>query len=327
MVCSNRFYKQITCVLASMLLAMLVVINNSFAAETPEADITLISNINSIKPDANLMLGIHFKLPHGWQTFWRTPGDAGYGASFSWEGSKNLDKAEVLWPYPHRIVSDDIIENVYMDEVLFPVKVTVKKTNEPLYIKLQINYLLCQPGSCVPLKKDLTLTLPAGTGKSAKEAPLIQKWMSKIPESENSKQMTLGELKIVNLEEDKASVRVMVITSNGLNNSALLFTEGSNKLKMNVPELRQLGDTNGYFNFTIEKNPDQISSQSLDQLLQYPIKLTFVNNQHAITLSKVPGLYHSPKFVINTCYGLLLICILLLLGYVFFRVKKSKTSS
>src|SRR5262245_8743677 len=88
--------------------------------------------------------GIQLRMDPGWKTYWRNPGDSGVPPEFDWTGSKNLKKAEVLYPVPHRFAEGSGTAIVYSDEVVFPVKLTPERPGEPIDLKLAIDYGLCK---------------------------------------------------------------------------------------------------------------------------------------------------------------------------------------
>lgn len=311
--------------LVRLLMIWIILIGFSYATDLPKAKVTLFSNVNSVKMGNDLILGVQFKIPKEWQTYWRTPGEVGDGAKFSWEGSKNLDKATVLWPYPSKGKSYDFDENVYENELVFPIKVTLTNPDKPLDIKLSIDYLLCQHGSCVPLNQKLELTVPVKPAKnnaSSSDANLIKAALLKIPHTGNTKTLAITELKIVRLTKDKAMLQVDVNAKNGLKN-AELFIEGPIDLKFSVPELVPANNATSYFVFTAQRNDIAKDTQSLDKLLNNPLQLTLVNQQEAITVSKTPIAQYNFYSLLSTPYFyILLVLVLICFGLALIKLKK-----
>lgn len=311
----------------NLLMLWIILIGYSYATDLPKAKVTLFSNVNSVKMGNDLILGVQFKIPKDWETYWRTPGEVGYGAKFSWDGSKNLDKATVLWPYPSKGKSYDFDENVYENEVVFPIKVTLTNPDKPLDIKLNIDYLLCQPGSCVPLNQKLELTIPVEPTKTnapSTNANLINQALLKIPHTENTQTLAITELKIVRLAKDKATLQVNVNAQNGLKN-AELFIEGPEDLKFSVPELIPENNATSHFIFTAERSDTAKGTQSLNKLLDTPLLLTLVNHQEAITVSKTPIAQSNSYPLLSTPYFyILLVLVLICLGIALIKFKKKQ---
>ena len=254
-------------------------------SKLPSADISLISNSDSIQEGHDVLVGVQMKLPKGWETFWRTPGEVGYGAKFSWEGSQNLKQAEVWWPWPKRIQSYDFIANIYQNEVIFPVKIIPKDATKTLVLHLKLDYLLCNPTACIPQQKQLSLVLPSGNAVLSPKAKIIDKALETIPKSGNTSSLAMTGLILTHQGEHSSDMRVNVWSAKGLK-GAELFVEGPKELLFNVPKLTQLDEYNGYFTFQVKINEASGSNEGLDALLKNPLQLTLVINNNAISLSQ-----------------------------------------
>jgi DsbC/DsbD-like thiol-disulfide interchange protein len=125
-----------------------------------------------------LLGGIQLRLDPGWKTYWRNPGDSGVPPSFDWTGSKNLKRAEVLYPVPHRFDDAGGTAFGYDREVVFPVKLTPERESEPITLKLAFAYGLCKD-LCIPNDVNLSLTIPADVGKG--DAPLLDSVLAQVP--------------------------------------------------------------------------------------------------------------------------------------------------
>ena len=105
---------------------------------------------------------IEMSMDRGWKTYWMNPGTAGgIPPEFKFEGSKNLAKAEVLYPVP-QVMSDkagDVIG--YREYAVFPIRVTPADPAEPVEINVTANYGICEK-LCVPAETALALTVPSG---------------------------------------------------------------------------------------------------------------------------------------------------------------------
>lgn len=125
-----------------------------------------------------LLAGIQLRLDPGWKTYWRNPGDSGVPPRFDWVGSKNLKKAEVLYPAPHRFADAGGSAIGYDGEVLFPVKLTPERDGEPIELKLAFAYGLCKD-LCIPNDVSMSLAVPANVGKG--DALLLDSFLARVP--------------------------------------------------------------------------------------------------------------------------------------------------
>ena len=125
-----------------------------------------------------LLAGIQLRLDPGWKTYWRNPGDSGVPPRFDWAGSKNLKKAEVLYPAPHRFADAGGSAIGYDGEVLFPVRLTPEREGEPIELKLAFAYGLCKD-LCIPNDVSMSLAVPAKVGKG--DALLLDSFLARVP--------------------------------------------------------------------------------------------------------------------------------------------------
>jgi DsbC/DsbD-like thiol-disulfide interchange protein len=125
--------------------------------------------------------GVQLRLGPGWKTYWRNPGDSGVPPTFDWSGSKNLKSAEVLYPAPHRFADANGTAIGYVDEVVFPVRITPEREGEPVELALTFDYGLCKD-LCIPNEATLGATLPPDLGKG--DALLIGTALARVPKPE-----------------------------------------------------------------------------------------------------------------------------------------------
>lgn len=101
-------------------------------------------------------LSVHMKVPPGWKTFGREPGDIGEATTFTLKAPENLSMFDIHWPKttPHKVYDFNI--NIYQGDVVFPVDIAKAKPNLRSGFKLDIYYNLCKLGECLPKKETLT---------------------------------------------------------------------------------------------------------------------------------------------------------------------------
>lgn len=104
------------------------------------------------------MLGIELQMALGWKTYWRMPGDAGVPPSFDWSQSKNLKKADVLYPAPETMVDASGVAVGYKGTVIFPVHVSLESDGKPAIVAVEFSFGVCRE-ICIPVDTKLSLTL------------------------------------------------------------------------------------------------------------------------------------------------------------------------
>ena len=130
--------------------------------------------------EPSLLAGVQLRMDQGWKTYWRSPGDSGVPPSFDWSGSTNLKHAEVLFPAPIRFADGNSTAVGYAEEVVFPVKITPERPDEPVELKLAFGFGICKD-LCVPNEVPLRVALPPGAAGVRGDALLIESALSSVP--------------------------------------------------------------------------------------------------------------------------------------------------
>ncbi len=133
--------------------ASCIVSGNAIAAETPtptsfEASSLHLVGAPALK-DGTYVAGIDVAMAAGSHTYWKQPGDAGVPPVFSFTGSENVAKVDVLFPAPSRISADGLISFGYADHVVFPVEVRPTDAGKPVVLHLDMTYAVCNK-ICMP---------------------------------------------------------------------------------------------------------------------------------------------------------------------------------
>jgi len=131
--------------------------------------------------DGSFLLGWEIKLPKGWKTYWRSPGEAGLPTTLTWDGSQNVAEATLYYPLPTRFEIFGIQTYGYDKGVVLPVRVKVKDKTKPVHINAMASFMVCMD-ICVPLEAHYQMTLPSKP--SAGRSPFqnnIHASMIKVP--------------------------------------------------------------------------------------------------------------------------------------------------
>lgn len=152
--------------------------------ESTHSRVRLIAARSALDGEDNLLLGMQIQLDPGWKTYWRAVGEAGLPPHFDWSGSDNLDEVEVRWPAP--VPVDSAGSWGYADEIVLPLRVQPEDAYAPLHLRLRFDYAVCRE-ICVPLTARLALDLPAGHGEPTPFAPLIERYVARLPAQDEDK--------------------------------------------------------------------------------------------------------------------------------------------
>lgn len=126
---------------------------------------------------------VEVELPAGWKTYWKAPGDSGVPPDFDWSKSRNVARAEVLYPAPKRMTDKGGEVVGYKEHVTFPVLISPDKTDEPVALDLTFQFGICKD-ICVPTEVSLALDVPSTGEVGDSEAALAALDTVPRPQSE-----------------------------------------------------------------------------------------------------------------------------------------------
>lgn len=149
--------------------------------QSPQSSAELITAVEGTGGLDAIPFAIHIVLQPGWKTYWRSPGDAGFPLQVDTAGSRNVARAALSWPVPHRFELFGLQTFGYGDEVAFPLDVVPERIGDPVALKAKLRYLVCET-ICVPQDAELTLDLPAGAATPSSFAPLVNRFASLVPQ-------------------------------------------------------------------------------------------------------------------------------------------------
>jgi DsbC/DsbD-like thiol-disulfide interchange protein len=152
------------------------------------ARVELLARQSSVKPGADLQLGVHFILESGWHIYWINPGDSGQPPSFKWQLPPSFTAGQIQWPHPERIQPHkELADFGYHGEVLLPINIHVPSrigTSNPLEFAVETKWLICRE-VCIPEHANLHLALAVSTTTKLDQehAQLFAKTAKLIPKS------------------------------------------------------------------------------------------------------------------------------------------------
>ncbi len=215
-----------------------------FEANSDVSSAKLISSVSGEGDQKTIWIGLDIDLKPGWKTYWRTPGTSAYGLKIDWSESQNLKSADIYWPVPDKIESFKVIANGYKDDVIIPIKITLKKQHTPLSLKAKLDYLVCDPGNCIPQSKTVTLVIPEGPSHPSADAQEIASAIEQIPEK-NNPDLSINSAQFIQNETAGSYLRLTVFHTTPLVSSEI-YVEGVQRLFFdNVYTIHSVSGTNG----------------------------------------------------------------------------------
>ena len=211
----------------------------SDAHESPALTATLITAENGVAPKAKAISGgLDLKISEGWKTYWRSPGEVGIPPSVDWTGSTNVEGVEFLWPAPTRFTAFGIENFGYHDEVVFPLRISLRDAGAPARLNAKVNLLVCSD-ICVPDDFTLTLDLPLATGIDAAAAARISDFAALVPDDGSASGI---EVASAFLAGDRSALTVTARSERGFSVPDI-FPELGSQTTFGKPDIR-LGDGN-----------------------------------------------------------------------------------
>ncbi len=105
-------------------------------------------------------LGLTFDLRPEWKVFWRSPGAPGLPPVLDWQGSRNLESAQIVWPAPEIFTSFGYRARGFGGRFTLPIRAAVRDADAALEARVLVLFQLCKD-VCIPVETRLALNVPA----------------------------------------------------------------------------------------------------------------------------------------------------------------------
>lgn len=254
-----------------------------FEAGAGVSSAKLISSVSGEGDQTTIWVGLDIDLKPGWKTYWRTPGTSAYGLKIDWSESQNLKSADIYWPVPDKIESFKVIANGYKDDVIIPIKITLKKQHASILLKAKLDYLVCDPGNCIPQSKTVTLVIPEGPSHPSADAKEIASAIKHIPEKDNP-DLNIESAQFIQNETAKSYLRLTVFHTTPLV-SPEVFVEGAQSLFFDdvytIHSLSSAGGKISTIDVPIYKNAKRELGRT-QNLIGKPLTITLESGDEAV---------------------------------------------
>jgi len=124
---------------------------------------SLVSDRHSVQAGERFHLALHQKIPPGWHTYWRNPGDSGAPTRLELTLPEGWGVGEMIWPAPRSYDLGPLTNYGYSTQITLPVPVTVPADAPPGAVDIPAfaTWLVCEE-VCIPEQARLTLGLVVG---------------------------------------------------------------------------------------------------------------------------------------------------------------------
>lgn len=223
---------------------------------------------------AQTFAGIHILLDKGWKTYWRTPGDAGIPPNFDWSGSKNLKRAEVLWPAPIRLADPAGSSIGYKGEVVLPVVLEPETAGEPIEVSLRLEFAICEK-ICVPAEAKMALAVVPSGAAAKGHGAVIADFLGRVPHKVEPGDEALPRLREVRAEMSGAEPHLAIVAEfPAAAQDTDVFVEGPEELY--IPMAKRVGKTpEGHERFRV----DLADLSDSGALKGKPLRFTLVSSE------------------------------------------------
>ena len=70
----------------------------------------LILSAEAARPGETVTAGVLLKMPSGWHTYWKNPGDSGEATKIVWQLPGGVQAGEIQWPVPEKLNVDGVAD-------------------------------------------------------------------------------------------------------------------------------------------------------------------------------------------------------------------------
>ncbi|MCA8934514.1 MAG: hypothetical protein KDA49_18680, partial [Rhodospirillaceae bacterium] len=254
-------------------------------------EVRLIASVDGVGDLAAIPAGLQVRLPDGWKTYWRTPGDAGYPPDLDLAASVNLAGHDFQFPAPHRFTVLGIDTIGYEGEVVFPLTLQPQTVGNGLLARGELNMLVCSE-ICVPAHVPLSLVLPDAPAHADVEAAhLINRFADRVPTADSAR----AGIAVDTVAGTADGLHVVLATAAPLDDPDL-FVEAPQGWAFAPPVVHDLGDGRMALNLAVTQRPLVPDAT----LTGAPVTLTVVDGQRALEFTGTvarPGAAGPPEAV------------------------------
>lgn len=110
------------------------------------------------------MAGLRIRLDHGWKTYWRAPGDAGFAPDFRWSSDSDVTGMDVHWPTPQVFDPNGVRVIGYRGDVVLPLEFDLRDGAAPARLRGTVDIGVCED-ICMPMRVTVDAVLPTSSRK------------------------------------------------------------------------------------------------------------------------------------------------------------------
>ena len=220
-----------------------------------------------------LLAGVKVNLEDNWKIYWENPGEAGLPPKIKFDKITNVSNIDLLFPEPKSFKFFNIDTFGYDKEIIFPLKIYTKNSDQIIFGDLKFNAQICNK-ICIPIEKNFKLNYFPKNKSVLNSNIKLNDALRKVPKSYD---LQSGFFKKIEIDKDYASFYFKRPISNFRiiieNKDNFIFPQsyqaykniGNNFIKLKIPaELKSeikndrlkinffSNDTNFFFDFSVK---------------------------------------------------------------------------
>lgn len=122
----------------------------------------LVLDAESIRAGDPFRVGVGFTLDPEWHVYWRNPGDSGMEPYVEWQGDVTV-APEIAWPTPLAFDAGPLVTYGYGGRVILSQAAVANEVADGVVeLVVDVDYLACDPGGCIPHRSVLRRVVPSG---------------------------------------------------------------------------------------------------------------------------------------------------------------------
>jgi thiol:disulfide interchange protein DsbD len=219
-----------------------------FGAKT---QVSLLVEPATAKAGDTIDVALHLKMPDGWHTYWRNPGENGMPTTVKWTLPEGVTAGAIRWPVPEKVEWLGMFTYAYHHEALLIIPLTLSADLAVGEYELEgkAEWLECEE-TCIPGETDVAAKLVVGNKtKVGKHAALFQKWRARWPAKDEIRQLPAAWAGATNADGER-TVRLAVPVS-GKGVAVHFLPYSTNGKKWDIAHATKL--TRGEEEFTLAK--------------------------------------------------------------------------
>jgi len=169
------------------LLSFLAFLPGLASAQTAPTHIapSLVAETQTPAAGSQVTLAFAMKPAPQWHGYWQNPGDAGLPTRVAWTAPRGLAFGPLQYPVPQPLLIAGLMNYVYESDYALLVTVDVPRGLAPgtsVPISAKLDWLACNPSTCVPETATLSIMLTIGDGTvGADRRARFDRWRAALP--------------------------------------------------------------------------------------------------------------------------------------------------